>query len=244
MRNIVFKDPTISESEYQKLLAEYIDFLKENAGLSPYFVTESYDFTNYPTIIDADGDDRPTDKFLNSFKDVVIQKYGDYGTDNIILLIHEDNWKSGRTETRRGIWGTNYSYNYGPYHVQYCMWNRKSLANSFGTLNHEHDHTYDALIKVELGININPILGVTNYDKHTTHGVDPAYHPYIRYKENAAKLKVLAPYLQSAYQKRLERHTKAVAGRVESLQKQIISLLEKLVYQLQTNLNKKNGNPQ
>lgn len=239
MRNIVFKDKTIPEKEYAKLLTQYTAFHKKTSGLSPTYVTIDYNFSDYPTVLDSDGDDRVTDKFMNELVAIAETRYGKYGTDNIKLLIHLDNWKSGKTATRKGIWGTNFSYKYGVYHVQYLRWDDKNIANSFGTFNHEDDHSYDALIQTEIGVDVRPILGVANYDRQTTHGQAPAYHSYIKYQENADKLKVLGPYLKAAYAKRLERHTEAVKGK----QRTIISLLEKLVYLYKQRLNKKDGNP-
>jgi len=247
MRNIVYKDLKIPQAEYEQVIADYIAFLKKYAGLAPVFWTVPHDFSDYPTFVDTDGDSVIRPAFLQDLADKVTAHYGKDAVDNIITLIHEDNWKSGKTATTKGIWGTNYSYRFGNYHVQYCRWDKDNQTNTFGTLNHEQDHTYDALIKVELGIDINPILGLQNYDLQSTHGSKnsalPAYHAYIRHKENADKLKVLAPYLQSAYQKRLNRHTEALRGRVVGLQKTIISLLEKLIYQLKMKQNQKNGNP-
>ena len=194
MRTVIYKDIKIPEKQYRELLDEYTAFLEKNAGVKPIFWTYDYDFTDYPTNVDADGDDVPRPTFLKDLSKDVETKFSKYGTDHIVTLIHEDNWKSGATAKRSGISGTNYSYTQGPYHFQYVRWwNRKGktqkqeMINRFGTLNHEQDHSYDALIKVELGIDINPILGVVNYDKNTTHGQPEAYHAYINHQQNAKK---------------------------------------------------------
>jgi len=246
MRNICYKDKLIPKKEYDQLLADYSAFIKKNTGITPVFWTHNYDYTNYPTDVDVDGDDVPRPTMLQDIADDVTAKYGNYGADNIIVLIHESNWKSGATAKRRGISGTNYSYKYNNYHLQYVRWWKRrgksvaqELINTFGTLNHEQDHSYDALIKVELGLNVNPILGVVNYDKNTTHGEPTALHSYIRYQENADKLKILAPYLASAYAKRLAKHTEHIKG----LKLTAIGLLERLVTLYRERLYQKNGNP-
>lgn len=236
MRTVLYKDKEIPQDEYEKLISDYSRFIKTNTGITPTFWTVDYDFSDYPTILDTDGDDVMRPNFLQKIADEVKTKYSDYGTDHIITLIHEDNWKSGRTPSRKGIWGTNYSYKYNNFHVQYCRWDKNNLANTFGTINHEQDHTYDALIKVEVGIDINPILGVSKYDAEVTHGGNPNY-TYIRYQENAAKLKVIAPYLIAAYAKREEKHREYTKG----LQNTVISLLERLVAYYRAKLNQKNG---
>jgi len=104
MRTVIYKDKKIPEAEYRSLLADYTKYLEDNAGLKPIFWTVEWNFTDYPTEIDTDGDDvmRPT--FMKELSEMVELHYGKYGTDNIVTLIHEDNWKSGRTATRKGIW--------------------------------------------------------------------------------------------------------------------------------------------
>jgi hypothetical protein len=236
MKNLIYKDLLISRNEMDMLLAEYSSFIKTNTGIVPQFTIIDYDFSDYPTVLDTDGDDVMRPNFLQSIADTTKKKYGGYGMDNIVTFIHNKNWKSGKTATRKGIWGTNYSYKYGSFHIQYCRWDSKNIANSFGTLNHEQDHTYDALIKVEIGIDVNPILGVTAYDRDTTHGGKPP-HKYIRHKENADKLKTLAPYLKRAYEKRREREK----AELEGLRNTAISLIEKMLYILRSKLNSKNG---
>jgi hypothetical protein len=235
MRCLIYKDIKIPQAEYNKLLKEYSAFIKKQTGVTVTTWTVDYDYTDYPTILDTDGDDVLRPDFLQNIAKEVTKNYGDYGTDNVITLIHQYNWKSGKTATRKGIWGTNYSYKYGNYHVQYCRWDKKQV-NTFGTINHEIDHTFDALIQVETGININPILGVTAYDADTTHGGKKPYK-YIRYQENADKLKVIAPYLASAYAKRLEKHVIYTKG----LQNTAIGLLERVVELWKQRLYQKNG---
>jgi len=246
MRNIIYKDKLIPQKEYEQLLADYSAFIKKTTDITPIFWTKEYDYTDYPTDVDVDGDDVPRPTMLQDIANEVTKEYGNYGADHIIVLIHESNWKSGATATRRGISGTNYSYRFNNYHLQYVRWWKRKgktvkqeLINTFGTLNHEQDHSYDALIKVELGIDVNPILGVENYDRNTTHGQPQALHNYIRYQENAAKLKVLAPYLASAYAKRQEKHTEHIKG----LKLTVIGLLERLVTIYRERLYQKNGNP-
>jgi uncharacterized short protein YbdD (DUF466 family) len=240
MRTIVYKDSKIPTASYNELISEYSAFITKYTGIKPIWYTKEYDFTDYPTIIDGDGDDVVRPDFLQAIADDVDTKYGEWGADHIVTLIHIDNWKSGPTPTRKVIWGTNYSYRYNNYHIQYVRWDKRNKANTFGTLNHEQDHSYDALIKQEIGVNVNPILGVPAYDKYTTHGGRPgeeekAYHGYIKYQENAAKLKVLAPYLIAAYKKRQDAHTEHIKG----LQLTAINLLKQVVYWWTAKLNRK-----
>lgn len=235
MRTIIYKDLKIPQAEYDQLLKDYSAFITKQTGIKPVWFTHDYDYTDYPTVIDTDGDDIIRPDFLQKIADEVTAKYGQWGADHIVTLIHESNWKSGATANRRGISGTNYSYRFNNYHVQYVRWWKRKgksvaqeLINTFGTLNHEQDHSYDALINRELGIDVRPILGVVNYDKNTTHGEPKAYHGYIKYQENAAKLKVLAPYLNQAYIKRRERHF----APVRVAQKTLINALKDTIKRL------------
>jgi hypothetical protein len=238
MRTLIYKDIKIPQAEYDKLLKEYGAFIKKSTGITVTFWTVDYDYTDYPTYLDTDGDDVLRPNFLQDLAKEVTKNYGDYGTDNVVTLIHEDNWKSGRTATRKGIWGTNYSYKYGNYHVQYCRWDKKNPVNSLGTIIHEQIwHPADALIKVELGININPIVGVSNWDADVVHGGDKRF-TYVRsLEDNASTLKVIAPYLASAYRKRVEKHEIYTKG----LQNTAIGLLERVVELLKQRLYQKNG---
>lgn len=236
MRNIVYKDTRIKDSEYRQLLDSYTRYLEDTAGLKPIFWTVDYVFTDYPTVIDTDGDDVMRPDFLQNIAKEVTAKYGDYGTDNVITLIHESNWKSGKTATRKGIWGTNYSYRFGKYHVQYCRFDEGNLANSLATMIHENIwHPADALTQVEIGIDLNKIAGVSRWDAEIVHGENPKYRYVRRINDNEATLKLVAPYLQAAYQKRLERHTEAVRG----MKITIIGLLEKVVGLLKQRKHKK-----
>ncbi len=246
MRTVVYKDIKIPADEYDTLIKNYSAFITKHTGIKPVFWTYDYDYTDYPTNIDQDGDDVPRPTMLQAIADDVTAKYGNNGADHIVVLIHDSNWKSGATAKRKGISGTNYSYRFSNYHLQYVRWWKRrgksvaqELINTFGTLNHEQDHSYDALIKVELGIDVNPILGVEHYDRNTTHGQPKALHGYIQYQENAAKLKILAPYLASAYAKRQAKHDEYMKG----LKLTAIGLLERLVTIYRKKLYQKNGNP-
>lgn len=224
MRTIVYKDKDIPQDEYNQLLNEYSIFIKKHTGIVCTFWTKEYDYSDYPTVLDTDGDDVMRPAFIEDFVKETTKSYSDYGADHIVTLIHEKNWKSGRTATRKGIWGTNYSYRYGNYQLHYCRWDKRNLANSFGTLYHEMFHSFDALIKVEAGIDIEPILAVSSFDAEIVHGGDSKYD-YIRYQENTDVLKAIVPYLASAYRVRLEKHTKHMNG----LKITVIGLLERLV---------------
>ncbi len=235
MRTVVLLDKKIPVAEYKQVIKDYSDFIYENTGITPKFWRQERDFTDYPTYIDSDGDVRPVYTFLQGLADEVHADYKDFGTDNVVVWIHEDNWKSDPPGPNNGIWGTNYSYIFHKYCLQYNRWDRDNLANSFGTLNHEIDHTFDSVCMVETDVDIEPILGVGDYDRDVTHGGSSS-STYIRYQENADTLKKLAPYLKEAYAVRQRKHDQYFAK-----QTAIITLLQKVIYLLKLVNNRKYG---
>jgi hypothetical protein len=118
MRLTILKDKKITEDELNELQRRFTDLYYEHADITPEFYVEEADYSNYPTYVDSDGDIRPTGGYLESLTDGVFSRYGEFGTDQIIVLVHEDHWKSD-TDTTKGIWGTSYSNLWGrSYHLQ------------------------------------------------------------------------------------------------------------------------------
>lgn len=239
MRHVILLDKKITDKEYKKWVTEDTAFWKEQLGITPTYEVVRTDYTTYPTYIDFDKDIRPTNDYLQGLTDGVVRRVGDFGTDFIMVMVHEDNWRSDTTPDIKGdgIWGTNYSYTFGKQCLDYCRWDKDNLANTFGTAYHERHHSFDALIKQETGVNIEPVLGVNGYDRSITHGGSAPWK-YIRYKENLESLKVMRPHLQKAFKKRLDSHTK-----VQGLMETVISLATQVVYLLKMQANKKDGVP-
>ena len=234
MRILIIKDQRIDDAELNAVLSQFSKIYENNANIKPEFYIESKDYFYYPTYIDSDGDERPTDSWLKAVTTEVKSRYRSYGVDHVVILVHEDNWKSDPAGPD-GIWGTNYSNIYHGYQVHYCRWDRDNQANSLGTLHHEVHHSLDALVKVYTGININNVLNVGSFDRDVTHGGSHKWH-YIRHKENQASIALIAPYLRTAYKKRKEIHNKEIS-QLET----IVSLLRKVVLLLKQKLNKKDG---
>lgn len=216
-----------------------IQFWNEHLGITPTYEVIETDYTDYPTYKDDDGDIRPTHTHLKSLNDTVVKKYGEFGFDFVLVMVHEDNWKSDTTPDIKGdgIWGTNYSYIFGKQCLAYCRWDKDNAANTFGTAYHERHHSFDAIIKVELGIDIEPILGVVGYDKSITHGGAQPWK-YIRHKENLDSLKTMKPYLVKAFAKRKVRHDEVLG-----LMEKVISMATQVIYLLRMKANAKDGVP-
>lgn len=233
MRITVLKDLKISPAQYEKLTAEFSDFVYDNTGIVPMFFLEERDFKNVPTTPDNDGDDKPTTEYMKALMKTVHDKYGDWGTDSVVMLVHEDNWFF------KGIWGSNFSGAYYTYHVHLCRFDKKNIANSLGTLYHEWMHSLDVLIKTHTGVDINQYFKSTkcwvSWDASAVHGnkfhgCKETPYSYIKWKENTDALQMITPDLKKAYAKRKEMYYKPY-----------VTALWQAVDYLRGLLNKKNG---
>lgn len=226
MRTVVKLDLKIDKDEALAILDEYAEFIEEHTGIECEWYVERHDFSYVPTTPDADGDLKPTFAYRQALAKEVHDRYGDYGTDNIIMWVHEDNFLF------KGVWGVAWSYGHFKYNLLLCRWDKDNDVNTFNTLFHEGEHPHDTTIKKELGIDINPLIaehfGVPtfSYDKDYVHGNSPLFNYIGRagYKRDDRMLKFLAPYLKEAYAKRKEKHEKKL-----DLMKQVVVLLSTLV---------------
>lgn len=247
MRHVIYLDNKITDKQFEQWKTEDIWFWETFADITPLYWVIRQDFSDYPVEPDFDGDARPTRAFMKSLTDNVYTRYSKDGTDFILLLVHDSNWQSAgelfevfkkkhNITKPKGIWGTNMSNVYHNYHVQYCRWDSKNMANTFGTLYHERHHALDALIATETGVNVNPILKVKAWDSGCTHGGEKPWQ-YIRHKENTDSIETITPHLKEALAKRQARHDAYIRGSKLT----IIKLLENLVYLYRQRLNKKDG---
>ncbi len=234
MRHVILLDEKISDKEYKKWEQEDRAFFKKNLGVDAKYWVIRKDFSDYPTTPDSDGDERPTQSYMKGLCQEINKSYGDYGTDFVLMAIHEDNWKSDPAGPRNGIWGVNFSNIYKGYHLQYCRWDRDNSANTFGTLYHERAHAFDALVRTETGKNINTLAGTIQWDRDCVHGKSDKYS-YIRHKENTDALKAIAPMMQEAFIHRIKLHIRDIQGR--------ITIWQQLMRRVKEFLNRKNGTP-
>jgi hypothetical protein len=234
MKMLFLVDVKITDTELTQLQNEFTNLVKQYTAIVPTYLVQRQDYTNVPTEADRDGDMKPTSSYTTALLNQVYAKYGTYGVDSVVLLVHRDNW------IYKGIWGTNWSGVYHQYHVHLSRFDNKNIANSLGTLYHEWMHSLDVLIKVHTGVNINKYFKATqcfvDYDTTCVHGnafigCKETPYKYIRWKENTDVLAMIAPDLREAYKKR----------RVMETQKSIIGLLEQVVILYRTLLNKKKG---
>lgn len=204
MRNLIIKDSRINKDDLFELMEEYTAFWDQHADIDVTYLVEQKDFREVPTQTDSDGDIKPTVAYRKQLVKDAIKRHGTHAFDNIVMLVHEDNWYY------KGIWGQNWSYIYGPVSFQLSRWDRDNPANTFGTLYHEQMHPVDAFIKKEVGVNINKDFHGA-WDKHVVHGGRPdevGKHgfEYIRYKENTDALRQVSKLLKQAFLKRELKH--------------------------------------
>ena len=218
MRTLIQLDLKIDKDEALALLDDYADFIKEHTGIECEFYVERKDFSQVPTSPDSDGDLKPTRAYMKALEKEVHDRYRDYGTDNIIMWVHEDNFLF------RGIWGSNFSYFYHKYSTQLCRWDKDNSANTFGTLYHEQMHSFDRLVLEELKIDVNKLFGY-DWDAGAVHGAgDWDYIGRRTGRENTEALKQIAPYVMAALKKRKAKHDKDIG-----LLKKLIEVLSTLV---------------
>ena len=221
MRTVAIIDLKIDKDEALALLDDYSEFIEKHTGVVCEWYVERRDFSSVPTSPDNDGDLKPTYAYRQALARDVHDRYGDYGADNIVMWVHEDNFLF------KGIWGVNYSYSHFKYCFQLCRWDKDNPANTFGTLYHEQAHSFDAVIEKETGVDIRPLLKVGDYDRDIVHGASDKWD-YIRYQENTGALKKMAGALQKAYKVRKDKHNQRV-----TLMKTIVKLLSTVVSLLQ-----------
>ena len=231
MRSLVLLDTKIDKEKALVLLAKYGKFFEKHTGVKPVWYIERRDFSVVPTVPDSDGDLKPTYRYRQDVCKEIHGRYGDYGVDNIVMWVHEDNF------CYKGVWGTAWSYVHFKYNFLLCRWDKNNETNTFNTLFHEIEHTNDTAIAKELGVDVVPLIeehfGVKNfdYDRDYVHGGSPEF-TYIGkrgYKRDGRMLDFLAPHLQEMYKVRQDKHLNRIdmLETVAKLLKQLVCLLKK-----------------
>ena len=237
MRKVFYVDTKIGKEEFAAFEKMQAKGYKRVFGFEPVNYVVWRDFSDYPTRTDKDGDVSLDWSFMSGLSKEVEANYKDDGTDYVSVLIHQDNWKSGTK-----LWGTAWAYSYGPYLYT------KNMVNTNNTVYHEDLHPLDALIKKELGIDINPILEQWlrkeyadvksvisyldkkgfNFDRDLVHGNLKPPFAYIGRRGghwNEDAIIYIRPYITQAFAKRKARHDKVF----NQMQRHAISLLSTII---------------
>lgn len=242
MRTVVKLDLKIDKDEALAFLDDYTKFLKKHTNLEPEFWVERHDFSIVPTVPDKDGDLKPTYEYRQALATDVHKRYGDYGTDNVIMLVHEDNFLF------KGVWGVAWAYNHYSYSFLLCRWDKDNIVNTFNTFFHEDRHPDDTRILKELGISIEPLIinwikengtkadkeyieaNGFDYDRDYVHGNLPSVQyigksGYTLSAKNLALFKYIAPYLERAYASRKDKYLRPY----NDAQWSVINFLKELI---------------
>ena len=102
MRILIIHDTKINQTELTTLKSQFTDWMKTNAEIKPTYKLLPYDYSDYPTYPDSDGDQRPTPTFLTKLKNEAYKLYRDT-VDHVVVLVHQDNWKSDPPGPNNGI---------------------------------------------------------------------------------------------------------------------------------------------
>ena len=233
MRITILKDTKISETEVLELQRQFEDIF---FGFEIQWFVHDRDYVFYPTYVDNQGHIMPSQSFRIDETDFVFNKYGKWGTDHVVTLIHKDNWKSDPPGPNNGIWGLNVSNVFHGYQWHYCRFDPEYLdTHSIGTFYHEIMHNVDALVKVETGVDVASLLSISDWDNEVVHGNNPNYVYINRKDHNVQVLDYVTPYLLQSYANRKERFNQEYQG----LQKTILQLLKTVLVLLRQKLNHK-----
>lgn len=235
MRFVILLDTLIDKNEALKVLEDYAGFIKKHTKLECEFWIERRDFSVVPTEPDGDGDLKPTYQYRQALCSDVHKRYGDYGTDYVVMWVHDDNFLF------KGVWGTAWAYTHYKYNFLLARWDKKNKVNTWNTFFHEGEHPHDTTIKKELGVSIEPLcakeFGIENFDfdRDYVHGQSDKFNYIGRrgYRRDGKMLKFISPWLQQAFHSRKVKHEHRLG-----LMKNIIRLLERLV-EILTIKNKK-----
>lgn len=247
MRLLALIDNKIDKDESLALIDDFSDWLDKYVGVTLTAWVERRDFTNVPTQPDADGDLKPTVAYRRALETDVHKRYGDYGTDDILMWVHEDNF------LYKGIWGVAWAYSFFKYAFYLCRWDKKNKVNTLNTLIHEWSHPIDRMIKEVLGVDVNVIIRAWymqngskadkdyitkngfDWDRDFTHGGLPSVEyigrrGYTYSKANLQPLTIIAPLVREMYQKRKEIHF----APVRKVQKTLIGALQDFIKRMLT----------
>lgn len=218
MRTLILKDKDIRKDGVDSLVHNissfYVKELPYQMSLMDYTVRDK-DFTDLNYTNYRDGyfgiDKSRIDKETREINEKEGSSY-----DNIVYLVHEDKWLPDSAELqeekgvdgRIGLWGWNLSYAFQGYEIQQVRWDKDKPVNTFGTLNHEHFHSFDSYPYRKIGAKVWNILDVKDFDDEVVHGEGDDYK-YIGSesgKENKEVLLKIEEALEKSWAKsRLQR---------------------------------------
>lgn len=149
-----------------------------------------------------------------------IWKSAGYKVDALMCFVSIQNWRNTK---EKPLWGMHYGTVYHSYEMSMTKL-RRGYEN---TAWHELLHKLDDIIYTELGVRLEQIFDVEDFDDDVVHGRDARY-VYTRYPQhNSQILDTIRPYLMKALEKR------RMKGTLIGLLLNLISLLRAKIAQRQ-----------
>jgi hypothetical protein len=220
MKILLLKDKQITSAKLKRVQKQLEAMYADHAIIKLEWAIEEMDYTEYPVEEYSPGDFGIKRAWIRD-KCAEVHKRWREEIDHVVFMVHSDNWELP------GVWGWNLSKVYSGYGVQQVRFAdvpthtiERNTNNSVGTLYHELMHDHDAFVYTYLGINIEPLVKVDDWDHNLVHGNSEKWK-YIRFNENLDGLATISPLLRQAITKRREIFT-----HYTGLQKQVIALLQ------------------
>lgn len=237
MRVLLLADQTINKTLLGQVQLQVGELYRKNTPFEIEWMIEEFDYSDYPIeeyggFVGYWGIQQ---SWLRERCAAVYNRHRE-GIDQVVFLIDSTNWRL------TGVWGWNISKQFSGYGVQQVRFannpkhtDARNVNNTVGTLYHELMHDHDSFVYTYLGITIEPLVSVRNWDNDIVHGQSPDW-AYIRYNENQAALKAIGTLLYQAMKKRRELYTHHT-----SLQKTVIQLLQQKLMLLRRLLAEQRG---
>lgn len=222
MKILLLRDKDIDTTQLAEVQRQLNEMYLTNAGITLEWAEEVMDYSEYPVEEYAGhpGCFGIQKTWLKAKCADVYTRWREE-VDQVVFLINSTNWRLD------GVWGWNISKVYSGYGVQQVRFAdnsshtaERNINNSIGTLYHELMHDHDMCVYTYLGLNVEPLVGVSDWDHEVVHGNSEQW-TYIRYKENLEALRKIGFLLRDAITKR-----RALFIKHTDLQRQVIQLLE------------------
>ena len=147
---------------------------------------------------------------MSAYADVIYKQFKEK-TDAIIVFIDEDEWEA------RGLRGRHYVKAYAGYRFAFVKYDRFYAR----TADHEMMHMLNDLVFIVLGIRLETVIGVADWDEDVVHGRSPRFTRY----EHDTAYQIVYPHVKKAAETR--RRIWAV-GALQAILIQLRALLVEL----------------
>jgi hypothetical protein len=229
MKILLLKDKTINNTLLGQVQLQLSGVYK---GLDMEFVTEEFDYSDYPIAPYWGGYWGVQQAWLREKCADIYKKYAEE-VDCVVFLIASPNWKldDPKIVGDKPVWGWNHSNQFSSYGVQQVRFaqvpthtDARNVNNSAGTLYHELMHDHDTYMFVNTGEVIEHIVNVPSWDNACVHGEHPDWS-YIRtVNDNVRALELIMTRLVEARNKRKVTFLTKKVGLLQQILRLMIQL--------------------